>query len=117
MIVVWDTVTIVIPEPKKYLLFTPLGILLLLLCVVSFEVPNAKTRPIDFVCNAHARRNMNNMKDLEVAMVRQKLGNHTEIHTLCLSYLFLGLLAVNLQPTHFCNYAPTIRSREKSGHG
>ncbi|KAM9453148.1 uncharacterized protein ACWYII_012379 isoform 1-T1 [Salvelinus alpinus] len=45
------------------------GILLLLLCVVSFEVPKAKTRPIDFVCNAHARRNMNNMKDLEVAMV------------------------------------------------
>ncbi|XP_041734820.2 uncharacterized protein LOC121568332 isoform X2 [Coregonus clupeaformis] len=44
-------------------------LLLLLLCVVSSEVPNVQTRPIDFVCDAHARRNMNNMKDLEVAMV------------------------------------------------
>ncbi|XP_062329820.1 erythropoietin-like isoform X2 [Osmerus eperlanus] len=36
--------------------------------MVCTKVLNVKTRPIDFVCDVRARRNMNNVKDLEVAM-------------------------------------------------
>uniref|UniRef100_A0A3P8YG03 Thrombopoietin n=1 Tax=Esox lucius TaxID=8010 RepID=A0A3P8YG03_ESOLU len=42
---------------------------LLLLFLISSELPNIQTRSTDFVCNARVRRNMNNLKDLEVAMV------------------------------------------------
>ncbi|KAJ7990621.1 hypothetical protein DPEC_G00302290 [Dallia pectoralis] len=45
----------------------PIGLLLLFL--ISSELPKVQTRAIDFVCNTADRRNMNNAKDLEVAMV------------------------------------------------
>ncbi|XP_036410827.1 thrombopoietin [Megalops cyprinoides] len=45
-----------------------LRLLLLVFCMVASEVPDIQTRPIDFVCDDHARRDMNMVKELEAAM-------------------------------------------------
>ncbi|KAJ8357834.1 hypothetical protein SKAU_G00206280 [Synaphobranchus kaupii] len=44
------------------------GLLLLLLCMASSEVGDIQARPIDFVCDDHARRDMNTVKELESVM-------------------------------------------------
>ncbi|XP_018603923.1 thrombopoietin [Scleropages formosus] len=42
--------------------------LLLLLCMAASEIPDARARPADFVCDDSARRDMNKAKELEAAM-------------------------------------------------
>ncbi|KAL4647036.1 thrombopoietin [Arapaima gigas] len=42
--------------------------LLLLLCMAASEVQDTWARPIDFVCDDNARREMNKVKELEAAM-------------------------------------------------
>uniref|UniRef100_A0A8C9SVJ8 Uncharacterized protein n=1 Tax=Scleropages formosus TaxID=113540 RepID=A0A8C9SVJ8_SCLFO len=41
------------------------GHLLLLLCMAASEIPDARARPADFVCDDSARRDMNKAKELE----------------------------------------------------
>ncbi|KAJ8271153.1 hypothetical protein GJAV_G00123350 [Gymnothorax javanicus] len=44
------------------------GLLLLLLCMAASEVFDIQARPIDFVCDDNARRDMNTVKELELIM-------------------------------------------------
>ncbi|KAL0973358.1 hypothetical protein UPYG_G00202420 [Umbra pygmaea] len=42
---------------------------LLVWCLISSEIPNIQTKPMDFLCKDGARKIMNKLKDLETAMV------------------------------------------------
>ncbi|XP_035277507.1 thrombopoietin isoform X2 [Anguilla anguilla] len=44
------------------------GLLLLLLSMAASDIPGVQARPIDFVCDGHARRDLNTVKELESGM-------------------------------------------------
>ncbi|KAG5847744.1 hypothetical protein ANANG_G00129470 [Anguilla anguilla] len=44
------------------------GLLLLLLSMAASDIPGVQARPIDFVCDGHARRDLNTVKELESVM-------------------------------------------------
>lgn len=55
--------------PFLFIFFS--GPIFLLIFLAAGEVGNIQAGPVDFVCDDHARRDMNALKKLEAAMVKK----------------------------------------------